>query len=110
MYEQGYLMNLSNACGESFQSFAQAVVAAKDIRMSMLAQEAANKSLKPQILPKSTNVLQRPLDRDVSTPFPKSTAPKLQRGSTHSDLLGAGSTSPRKSSRGKRTSQSHLWH
>jgi len=77
MYEQGYLMNLSNACGESFQSFAQAVVAAKDIRINMLAQEAANKSLKPQTLPKSTNVLQRPLDRLVTTPIPKSTAPSF---------------------------------
>ena len=77
MYEQGYLMNLSNACGESFQSFAQAVVAAKDIRMSMVAQEAANKSLKSQVLPKNPGVLQRPLERSPSGSFPKSTSPSF---------------------------------
>ena len=75
MFEQGYLMNLPNACGESFQSFAQAVVAAKDIRLSMLAQEATNKSLKTQVFPKSSPLLQKQTDHSNPTPFPKATAP-----------------------------------
>jgi hypothetical protein len=74
MFEQGYLMNLPNACGESFQSFAQAVVAAKDIRLSMQAQEAANKSLKAQVLPKSPVQQARPQERTVASPFPKATS------------------------------------
>ena len=51
------------------------MVAAKDIRLSMLAQEAANKSLKAQVLPKSPALLQRQAERTVTTPFPKTTTP-----------------------------------
>jgi len=50
MFETGYLMNLPNACGESFISFAQAVVAAKDIRMNHNEQERVNASFKQPVL------------------------------------------------------------
>jgi len=50
MFETGYLMNLPNACGESFISFAQAVVAAKDIRMNHNEQERMSASLKQPVL------------------------------------------------------------
>lgn len=50
MFETGYLMNLPNTCGESFISFAQAVVAAKDIRLKQNDQERINSTIKPPVL------------------------------------------------------------
>ena len=68
MYEQGYLMDLPDACGESFLSFSQSVVAAKDIRMSSQAKDQLQNSIKSRLVSKTLPTPERPLDRMVSTP------------------------------------------
>jgi hypothetical protein len=68
MYERGYLMDLPDACGESFLTFAQAVVAAKDIRMSSQAKDQMQNSIKSRLVSKTMVAPERALDRMVSTP------------------------------------------
>jgi hypothetical protein len=72
MYEQGYLMDLPDACGESFLSFAQAVVAAKDIRISSQAQDQVQNSIKTRVVTKTALNGERQFDKMI-TSSPRST-------------------------------------
>jgi len=68
MYELGYLMDLPDACGVSFLSFAQAVVAAKDIRISSQAQDQVQNSIKSRVVSKTALGNERQVDKMVSAP------------------------------------------
>jgi cellulose biosynthesis protein BcsQ len=68
MYEQGYLMDLQDNCGESFLSFAQAVVAAKEIRVSSQAQDQLQNAIKSRVVSKITQVNERQFDKMASIP------------------------------------------
>jgi cellulose biosynthesis protein BcsQ len=44
MFERGYLMDLPDACGASFNEFGKAVMAALDMRQALIASREANKT------------------------------------------------------------------
>lgn len=75
MFERGYLIDLPDACGASFNEFGKAVMAALDVRQTLMASREANKT--------TTN-----LSSIVRQPLHQTAASKMITVSSQASVLG----------------------
>jgi cellulose biosynthesis protein BcsQ len=75
MFERGYLIDLPDACGASFNEFGKAVMAALDVRQTLMASREANKT--------TTN-----LSSIVRQPLHQPAASKMITVSSQASVLG----------------------